>query len=275
MSRIEKEARQRADSFRTEHRLGSLPLGDLVALVEQTMGIDVAVLDAGADEHGLTMRDPARGRTFIGIARTRHPMRQRSTLAHELGHILFDGFTSDADGRRTAEERRADSFARHLLAPLEGVQQFLGPQRAADVTDLSDVVQWFLVSPAIAAIQMRDAGYIKPEVCEEWRFTAPALATRFGWRDHYDTLSDESYRLRAPQALLARAIAGYAQGLVSAQMIATLRNADLAQIERELEEAGITPTDSCDAQLPWMLEASALPAVDIDLSELDDEADER
>jgi Zn-dependent peptidase ImmA (M78 family) len=72
------------------------PLGDLVAVIEQATGIDVAVLDVGPDEHGLAMRDPARGTVFIGVARTRNPMRQRSTLAHELGHVLF-GDWADAD----------------------------------------------------------------------------------------------------------------------------------------------------------------------------------
>ena len=57
----------------------------------------LAVLDAGPDEHGLTMRDPVRGTVFIGVARTCNPMRQRSTLVHELGHALFgDWEYSDA-----------------------------------------------------------------------------------------------------------------------------------------------------------------------------------
>lgn len=86
----EHEGRAAAARFREEHNLGVLPLGDLVALIEQATGIDVAVLDTGPDEHGLTMRDPVRNVVFIGVARSRTPMRQRSTLAHELGHVLFE-----------------------------------------------------------------------------------------------------------------------------------------------------------------------------------------
>jgi len=64
----ETEGRAAAERFRQEHRLGPQPLGDLVALIEQSAGIDVAVLDVGPDEHGLTMRDPQRGAVFIGVA---------------------------------------------------------------------------------------------------------------------------------------------------------------------------------------------------------------
>ena len=85
----EARARDAAGTFRADHRPGRRPLGDLVALIEQVAGIDVAVLSSGPDEHGLTMRDPRHGTVFIGVARTTRPMRRRGTLAHELGHVLF------------------------------------------------------------------------------------------------------------------------------------------------------------------------------------------
>ena len=73
---LEAQAKKAAISFRREHRLGLQPLGDLVALIEQTTGHDV---------------------TFIGIARTPHPMQQRSTLAHELAHVLFEDWNSQTE----------------------------------------------------------------------------------------------------------------------------------------------------------------------------------
>jgi len=56
-------------------------------------------------------------------------MRQRSTLAHELGHVLFqDWADSDAGdwSERNPAEIRADAFARHLLVPVEGLRDFIG-----------------------------------------------------------------------------------------------------------------------------------------------------
>lgn len=265
----EQAARQAATDFRRTHRLGVQPLGDLVALIEQTAECDVAILDAPADEHGLTMRDPARGVVFIGVARTDRPMRQRSTLAHELGHVLFEdwnGLSNVAD--RSHEEIRADAFARHLLAPVEGVKEFLGDRDVVSEADLSAVVQYFLVSPVIAGIVMRDAGLIEEQTQQEWRrYTTPQLATRYGWSDHYAGLVDDSNRLRSPQRLVARAVAGYREGVVRAQTIATLRGTSVEVISAELEQAGIVPNVDAPVDVP----AEQLPDVDIDLSDLEDE----
>src|SRR5258708_21343972 len=199
-----------AAGFRRDHHLGVQPLGDLLEVIEHATGIDVAVLDVGPDEHGLTMRDPARGTVFIGVARTRNPMRQRSTLAHELGHVLFDDWV-DSDGgdwsRRSPAEIRADAFARHLLVPLEGLREFIKAPSPVGLIALSAVVQRYLVSPQIAAIALRQAGYIDEAAKQEWMaLSAPQLAARFGWTDQYQLLQASSDRRRAPQRFLARAI---------------------------------------------------------------------
>lgn len=267
---VEWEGQQAADRFRQQYRLGIQSLGDLVALIEQTTGHDVAVLDAETDEHGLTMHDPERDRVFIGVARTLNPMRQRSTLAHELAHLVFKDWAEDL-GERSPEEIRADAFARHLLVPVQGVKEFLGTVGNVTEATLSDVVQRFLVSPAIAAIVLRDAGYITPTVAKQWMsIHTPQLATRYGWSDYYKSLQDGSNRLRAPQGLLARAITGYEEGIVSAQVIATLRGVSLDTIVTELEESGITPK-AIDAT---NFELGELPTVDVDLRRLEGEEPE-
>lgn len=265
----EQAGEQAARDFRTRHGLGVQPLGDLAAIIEQSTGIDVAILNADRDQHGLTMRDPSRGVTFIGVARTRHPMRQRSTLAHELAHVIFDDWDASQDfSERSPAEVRADAFARHLLAPEEGLAAHLGARESLSEADLSAVVQWFLVSPPIAAINLERAGYINEATKQEWiTFSTPTLAARYGWIDQYQSLQDDSDRPRPPRKLLARAISGYAEGVVSAQTIASLRGIGAGQVEAELAEAGVVPR-SVDAS---SLDASDLPAVSIDLSDLDDE----
>jgi Zn-dependent peptidase ImmA (M78 family) len=247
----EAEGRATAERFRQEYHLGVQPLGDLVAIIEQTTGVDVAVLDVGPNEHGLTMRDPARGTVFIGVARTRTPMRQRSTLAHELGHVLFEDWTPNnaADwSERSPTEIRADAFARHLIIPLDGLREFLQSRATVTLADLSAVVQRFLVSPAIAAIALRQAGYLDDVTKSEWMsVSTPRLAGRFGWSDQYHALQADSDRRRAPQRLLARAIRGYAEGVLSAQTIATLRGIPVEVAEAELREAGIEPSEHSEA----------------------------
>lgn len=265
----EDRGRELAREFRSNHRLGEQPLGDLVALIEQAAGIDVAVLDSGPDEHGMAMRDPVRGVVFIGVARTRNPMRQRSTLAHELAHVLFEDWAHNDDNnwsQRSPSEIRADSFARHLLAPVDGVRGLLGTRRPVTLAMLSTVVQRFLVSPQIAAIALEQASCIDGVTKRDWMAqSAPHLAARFGWSDQYEALQAHSDRRRAPQRLLARAIAGYAEGVVPAQAIATLRGVPLGTVVAELEEAGVTPTER---PVAWA-DPADLPDVEVDLDAMD------
>lgn len=266
----EAEGRAAAERFRRDHHLGVQPLGDLVAIIEQATGIDVAVLDVGPDEHGLTMRDPDRGAVFIGVARTRHPMRQRSTLAHELGHVLFEDWTADDAGKwsdQSPKEDRCRSFARHLLVPVDGLRELLGDRERVTPATLSAVVQRFLVSPAIAVIALEQAEYIDGAVRQEWgELYTPQLAARFGWSDQYHALQVDSDQRRAPQRLLARAITAYAEGVLSAQAIATLRGIPLDEAAAALQEAGVVPVEQ---PVAWAA-AGDLPDVDVDLAALDD-----
>jgi len=216
------------------------------------------------------MRDSGRDSVIIGVARTQNPMRQRSTLAHELCHVLFGDWTDTSTtswADRTPQEIRADAFARHLLVPLAGLREFLQPRATVTQVDLSAVVQRFLVSPAVAAIALHQAEYIGEATKREWMsLSAPQLAARFGWSDQYQALQTASDQRRAPQRLLARAIRGYAEAVLSAQTIATLRGVPLEIAEATLREAEIVPAER---PVPWT-DPTDLPEVQVDLSALDD-----
>jgi Zn-dependent peptidase ImmA (M78 family) len=278
----EEQGRVRAERFREEHKLGHVPLTDLVSLIELTQQIDVAVLGADRDEHGLSMRDPVRGVVVVAVAQTRHPMRQRSTLAHELAHVLFGDFAPlKADGwdARSLEEIRADAFARHLLVPLRGVEEVLAKGRtveAADevsVRDLSVLVQRFKASPSLVAIQLRQAGLISEARKNEWmKLSTRTLASRFGWSDLYAGWQQEATTRRAPQRLLSRAIQGYVANTVSLQAIARLRGLPVEQIAAEFEAAGITP-DPVEPVAPPPLPEDRPDTDFSDLDALDADAD--
>lgn len=264
MSDIESEAKTKAEHFRTEHGLGVQPLTNLAVLIEKTTGIGVALIATADGSHGLKMRDPLRDRTLIAVAKTPHYMRQRSTLAHELGHALF-GDSIEILGERSSKERRADSFARHLLIPAGGLHALLRKGEELTLQHLSEVVQHFLVSPQMACIALQKNGFINQETVESWwALTTEKLANRFGWADQYKALQAESDQTRVPQNLLKRAIDAYSKGLVSAQIIATLRGVDLETALADLSE--IDPNGTFGEE---RIKFSELPDVDIDLSELD------
>lgn len=281
-SNLERAARDAATRFRDQHGLGVAPLGDLVALIELTQNIDVAILDTGPDKHGMTARDPVRGSVIVAAARTPHPMRQRSTLAHELAHIIFDDYAippaQGGWGRRDPKEIRADNFARHLLVPTEALAHRAAnyaPEQTSSLSALSALVQHFQASPAIVAIQLGELGLISSDLKAEWSArsgpSASSLASKHGWSDQYRALQEESNTRRAPQRLLARAIDGYQRGVVSIAYIARLRGRSVSEIEEEFAQQGIAPQPPDEAAA---LETVALlPPEDdlpaIDLSELD------
>jgi len=259
-----------AEAFREQHGLGVAPIADLVTLIEQILGVDVAVTDAEDHGHGMTLRDPVRGVGVMGVARTRNPMRQRSTLAHEIGHLVMDdgdfaGSGSAGDPARTRQEQSADAFARHLLVPLQGVRSMLRDRTGVTVADLSAAVQRFVASPQLVAIQLHQAGLIDAARKAEYMdYTTPQLASRHGWPDQYHALQAESDQHRAPQKLLARAVAGYVEGVVPVETIARLRGLPVEQIQHELDDAGIRPTEAS-------IRAPAdLPVPHLDFSDLDE-----
>lgn len=271
----ELEAQRAARAFRDRHGLGVQgPLSDLVMIIEQSTDVDVAVVTADQDQHGLTMRNPDLGTIFIAVASTREAVRQRSTLAHELAHVEFGDWQPGPyePALHTAQETRANAFARHLLVPLEALEATSGPAESEDASLawLSHVVQRFLVSPSLAAIAMEQAGWISEQTKQRWRdqqVSTWQLAARYGWSDQYSALALQSSRTRAPQKLLTRAIQGYVEGLVSVREIATIRGVSEFTVVEELSGAGIT--GGRDRPVSWM-DTTTIPDPEVDLALLDD-----
>jgi Zn-dependent peptidase ImmA (M78 family) len=268
----EKVAATAAMKFRDDNGLDIAPISDIVALIEQTQNVDVAVLDVDdSDEHGLTMMDPERDVTIVAVASSENPMRWRSTLGHELGHLVFNDNDAGKPASLTfdaAVESRAQAFARHLLLPIEAIRRFTAHREPRDLATFSDLVQRFQASPAIVAIQLREGGYLDQDRFTQWSsMYTPSLAARFGWMDQYRALQAESRQRRSPQRLLARAVAGYVVDVVTIETLASIRGIPAADLVIELDEAGIAPHSRQDAETsPVGEDAGEF----IDLSWLDD-----
>ncbi len=252
----ERQAIGLANVFRRDHGLGLRPIKDLFETVHAATGVDVFSIEADDAEHGLTMLDPQTGRRVIVVATTPNPMRQRSSIAHELGHLLR-GDLSDpqqaSPGERSPAEICADAFARHLLLPVRAVRDRLGGTDAVTLGNLADLVQEYEISPVLAAIQMRRAGMIDESTCAEWsRHTTRRLAARFGWLSQYDSLAQASSRPRAPQSLMKRAVAGYQSGVLGIGELAAWYGESPETLRGELGEPrslGVTDGEDLDAPL--------------------------
>ncbi len=246
----EKIGQKAADEFRREFDLGVEPIVSVARLIEQKVGVGVAYVDTPAAGHGMTMR--LGDRYMMSVGCTEHPMRLRSTLAHELGHMRLgsvDRYLShSAWDERTPEEIQADAFARHLLVPLDAAGD-AARKAGATIALLSDLVQSYMASPNIVAIQLRDAKVIDLDTCREWStLSSGRLASQFGWRAEYQTLVAQTKMPRPPQALLARAIDGYRWNLVTPATIARLDGTrDPRLVTEQLEADGIVPVGADDA----------------------------
>jgi Zn-dependent peptidase ImmA (M78 family) len=245
----EQRARHLAEQFRTQHDLGDGPIKDMFELVHSCAGVDVLSMEAAEAEHGLSMLDPSTGTVVVAVATTPHPMRQRSSIAHELGHILagdLEGAALLSPGERSPEEIRADAFARHLLLPLAGARRRLAAlEGRASVAHLSELVQEFEVSPSIAAIQLRTLGRIDAKTCAEWAGQSTSrLAAHFGWLSQYRGLAEDSAHPRAPQALMIRAVDGYHRGVLGIVEVATWYGQDRADLEAQLGPASPSQSSS-------------------------------
>ncbi len=189
-------------------------------------------VDMKAGVHGLTRRNPLSGDTLIAVASRQTPERQRFSLAHELGHVRAGDLTGDIGTLHTAhDEVRANAFARHLLAPIEGVRRLACSASGLDLG--SDIVRHYQVSPNVAAIQMRDIGAPTADVAAVRAATAEELAQRFGWAHQRRAAIELSKVNRPPRRIVAGAQAALSDGAISPALAAFLSAESLADLPTE------------------------------------------
>lgn len=127
--------------------------------IAQHYGFQVKLLDQPTDKFsGILLRD----KKAIGIKMHHHPVRQRFSLSHELGHYFLDHPDAseeipDDDGMESHKiyEGEVDEFAAELLMPRELLKSAL-KQNA----DFETLQKQFQVSRHVAAIQLTKHGFL-------------------------------------------------------------------------------------------------------------------
>lgn len=228
-----------AERFREEHQLAPGPVERIEQLTE-LVDADLLVTELPEGVEALTVQDPTTRNLIIGIATSDVPFRQNFSLAHEIGHICAGdldvmsrrNLCHDIDG-----EKRADSFAAHVLCPLDSLEAQLEGRDPNSLEALSHLVQKYKVSPTVALNQLRRAKLITPEHTSELRtWTAPKLASRFGWRDEYDLEVARSSMARPAPRLVADATQAFLEGRVSAEAVALARGVSIDRVHDELDD---------------------------------------
>lgn len=121
-----------ANSFRTRLGLGTKPIMSMRHLLENDLRIPVIQANLGTRVAGATVDSAGRRAIVVNLSgRNQNPFVRRSTLAHELCHLLFDPqqklrnlrvdeyaeLDEREDQRVDPVEQRANAFAVQLLAP--------------------------------------------------------------------------------------------------------------------------------------------------------------
>lgn len=245
----DEKAARAAANFRLEYDLGNAPINDLSDLIESRLGIDVAIMEMDDGLDGMVIQDPETGQRIISVACTTSAERQRATLAHELGHLELGDFATGGVidcGARSGDEIRADAFARHLLVPQQGVNEFLGglgrQRHQLNEADLAHLVRYFEASPMMILIQLENTGWLGVGQKEAWKpNSAGKLAARYGWADEHKASQRKAMTAQAPMRIVAEAMEAYVNNLIGLESVARIRGMSSLDLQAELLEVGIEP----------------------------------
>ena len=101
-----------------------------VEKVAEAMGLTVVPFAFHNKISGLLKKEEE----VIGVNKTHHPLRQRFTIAHELGHFLLghgmgeehqEEMIDDVFDRPQPQEREANLFASSLLMPEDWIKKYV------------------------------------------------------------------------------------------------------------------------------------------------------
>jgi Zn-dependent peptidase ImmA (M78 family) len=143
-------ARQCARNLLKKHNANTLPIDVLDLIAKEAPGLSIIYEEDWPDHlSGLTNR----GQKTIRINKKHHPLRQRFSLAHELGHICLDhdlvlSDRIEEEGINAEFEKEADEFASELLMPIE-----LFKKAFRDNPDLEVLAGTFTVSTTAVSVR--------------------------------------------------------------------------------------------------------------------------
>ncbi len=234
-----------AEALRKRLDLGLAPIPRLPDLIEERMGIDVALQPLNGGVDGLSLQAERVSLLLVNSEPTWG--RQRFTLCHELAHFLWsdgDEFVVDEglfDSKRP-EEMRANAFAAHFLMPLEGLRRRLD-DADIDAGRAMDLVFHFGVSLEAFLWHAYNAKLLNSAGRHAMNAAGPrVLALQCGRSAEWQELEQLRGTTRPPTRIVRRALRAYQAGLIGIGPVAELeQRSDMAQLRRELEDAGISP----------------------------------
>ena len=245
--------RESAQRVRDGLQLGEEPIADLVGLAER-LGFPVAFRLLPEGMHGLNVQDEREGvatRLIIVSARGQWTL-QRYTVAHELGHALYDDagqvIVDLVEIPDRLPELRAESFARHLLLPAAALKREVGRARrdglSWDVLTAHLMVRWGMSKQAILRA-LEDDGLASPEETAVIRTTrVDDLMAEAGLTEQWQALCAGQSEPCGSPWLASRALEAYSHGWVGAHVVADLLDQDVETTRDQLVAQGWAEPDA-------------------------------
>jgi Zn-dependent peptidase ImmA (M78 family)/transcriptional regulator with XRE-family HTH domain len=179
-----------ASTARRRLGLGNEPIASLRKVVEETLGIPVVQIALPPAIAGATVAvKERRGVVLNTVGMHSNVWVRRFTLAHELGHLLFDpaqrllsvrvdsfeALHLSPDQVRDEVEQRANAFAIAFLAPPDGVRGIVGPPettRELTIDDLRKVITTYGISATAGRYHVENSYWRSHKIpngrIEEW-----------------------------------------------------------------------------------------------------------
>ena len=218
-----------AERTRSDLGLGDqAPIADILAAVEELAGIPVTVARLPKGIAGMYVR--RREQPFIFVNGSHPPVRQRFTIAHELGHHVLghrqridesqDVFGSPKD----PDEVAANYFAGAFLVPRTAVRNW-ADRHAERPRDLELVVRtaaFFGVSARTARIRLERAQVLRSaeskrldeQIKDQQHHGMPARLGISQLHDELSRIHETSELPRLPARMTAAAHRAHAAGLI-------------------------------------------------------------
>lgn len=225
-------------------RMTSLDLGpvvvDLADVIEQAFGVDVCLTRLGDQFDGLAASTAEAKVVVAGL--TPVALRQRFTVAHELGHLLAgddQGIHTDQDiyspdSRGGDSEVRANNFAASFLMPEAELRSSVGSH--FDEAAFAALAMRLMVTPSALAIRLETLRLIDGMKKEKWRTLSAKQAARLaGAQAQLAAVTAYSTEPRGPGLLTRDLFTAYLDEKTTLRPYASLVGVDTATLRDELE----------------------------------------
>lgn len=149
------------------------PIGGLIEILENK-GILVYLCDIKSD-HFSGMNGTVNGRPYIIINNNMNPQRIRSTIAHEMAHLMFD-WPDDMDDKDV--ENMANAISGAFLFPLSDMKRELGIRRSAITNDMVGICKEYGISMYMLVMRANKNGIVNDYVARKFYINA----NKAGWK---------------------------------------------------------------------------------------------